>query len=199
MIIGITGGTGSGKTTLLQLIEQLGGTVIDCDAVYHRLLQTDPSLTKAIGQRFPTAVDNGTLHTKVLGNIVFADKDALNDLNRITHSAVSQEVKRLLSPAPKLAAIDAIALFESGLNTLCDATVAVTAPTELRIKRLMARDGITEAYARARIAAQRPDGDFQTLCQYNLVNDGSDGDFRQKCLAFFAELGIMNLDNKYVL
>ena len=191
MIIGITGGTGCGKTTALAVIQELGGVVLDCDAIYHRLLQQDKALLSAIENRFPGTVENGTLNRKKLGNLVFSDKNALLDLDKITHTAVKNEVLRLLEPKPKLAAIDAIALFESGLNPLCDCTIAVTAPEEVRVQRLMARDGIDEAYARQRIAAQRPQAEFAALCDYVLVNDGSPADFHGKCLAFFRGIGIM--------
>ena len=193
MIIGITGGTGCGKTTLLSAIAELGGVVLDCDDIYHRLLQTDTALLEAIEHRFPGTVENGVLQRKKLGQIVFADKTALEELNRLTHSAVKAEVIRLLSPTPKLAAIDAIGLFESGLSELCKLTVAVTAPQEVRIARLMERDGITEAYALARIQAQRPQAEFEALCDYTLVNDSTREAFREKCLAFLAELGIMRI------
>ena len=151
MIIGITGGTGCGKTTLLNLIADMGGLIIDCDAVYHRLLRTDAAMLAAIDAAFPGTVVSGELDRKALGRIVFADKDALLSLNAITHSAVKEEVLRLLSPMPDLAAIDAIGLFEGGLAELCDVTVAVTAPEEIRVQRLIARDGISEEYARSRI------------------------------------------------
>ena len=193
MIIGITGGTGCGKTTLLDLIAEFGGTIIDCDAVYHRLLQTDPSLLASIESRFPGMVEKGVLQRKKLGQLVFADQNALKDLNRITHSAVKAEVLRLLQPAPTLAAIDAIGLFEGGLAELCQLTVAVTAPEEARIQRLMARDNISEEYARARIAAQRPQAEFAALCQYTLENNTSVEAFREKCLAFLKEMGIIKV------
>ena len=173
------------------MIQELGGVVLDCDAIYHRLLQQDKALLSAIENRFPGTVENGTLNRKKLGNLVFSDKNALLDLDKITHTAVKNEVLRLLEPKPKLAAIDAIALFESGLNALCDCTIAVTAPEEVRVQRLMARDGIDEAYARQRIAAQRPQAEFAALCDYVLVNDGSPADFHGKCLAFFRGIGIM--------
>ena len=191
MIIGITGGTGCGKTTLLSCIAQHGGLILDCDEIYHRLLQTDHDLLLAIENRFPGVVENGQLQRKKLGNIVFADEKALADLNKITHTAVKAEVLQLLETAPKLAAIDAIALFEGGLAELCDVTVAVTAPTEDRVRRLMARDGISEEYARKRIAAQRSCDDFSAICRYTLENNGDIGAFRTKCLAFLQEFGIM--------
>ena len=191
MIIGITGGTGCGKTTLLEAIKNAGGMVLDCDAIYHELLSSDPGLLSAIDRRFPGTVENGTLQRKKLGAIVFADEAALLDLNSITHSAVKQEVLRQLASTPKLAAIDAIALFEGGLAELCNVTVAVTAPEKDRIKRLIARDGIPEEYAKNRIAAQHTEDWFRERCDYELRNDGELDAFATKCLAFLDNLGIM--------
>lgn len=195
MIIGITGGTGCGKTTALRAVEELGGMVLDCDRIYHRLLETEPALLEAIEARFPGTVENGALQRKKLGNIVFSDPDALADLNRITHAAVKQEVLRLLESKPTLAAIDAIGLFEGELAPLCDVTVAVTAPEALRIARLMARDGISYEYAAARIAAQRSQTEFSDLCDYTLENDTTQAAFSAKCLAFFRGLAIIE-ENK---
>ena len=191
-VLGITGGTGCGKTTLLENIRLLQGTVLDCDAIYHELLERDKDLLSAIDARFPGCVAEGKLLRKKLGAIVFADPVALKDLNAITHGAVKAEVIRRLEEAPGFAAIDAIALFESGLDALCNATVAVTAPTEDRVRRLMARDGITEEYARSRIAAQPDDDYFRQRCDYILENNGTQLDFKNKCLDFLAPFGIMN-------
>ena len=191
MILGITGGTGCGKTTLLQEIEERGGLVLDCDAVYHELLTRDMELLNAINDRFPGVVVDKKLERKKLGAIVFNDKAALLDLNAITHGAIRAEIVRRLAEKPALAAIDAIALFEGNLAELCDVTVAVTAPTEDRVRRLMARDGISEEYARKRIEAQRSCNDFSAVCRYTLENNGDIGAFRAKCLAFLSEFGIM--------
>jgi dephospho-CoA kinase len=191
MIIGITGGTGCGKTTLLNCIAEKGGLILDCDAIYHRLLQTDKDLLLSIENRFPGVVENGVLQRKALGNIVFADEKALSDLNRITHAAVKKEVLHLLENAPKLAAIDAIGLFEGDLAELCDVTVAVTAPVEDRVCRLMTRDGISKEYAQNRIAAQHDDEWFGSKCGYILKNNGTVEDFQAKCIAFLSKLGII--------
>ena len=191
MIIGITGGTGCGKTTLLTEIEKLGGLVLDCDAIYHDLLRSDTQLLAAIEDRFPGVVENGQLNRKKLGAIVFTDKDALQDLNTITHGAVKQAVLRQLESRPELAAIDAIALFEGGLAELCDLTVAITAPVEARVQRLMVRDNIPEDYARSRIAAQHDEGWFRERCDEILENNGNMDTFQSKCLAFLAHHDIM--------
>ena len=191
MIIGITGGTGCGKTTLLKVIAEKGGLILDCDAIYHQLLATDASLLNAIENRFPGTVEDGQLQRKKLGSVVFSDESALLDLNKITHSAIKEEVLRRLESRPKLAAIDAIALFEGGLAELCGITVAVTAPAEVRVQRLMKRDSISENYARSRIAAQHDEAWFRQRCDWILENNGTEMQFREKCLAFLENLGII--------
>ena len=191
MILGITGGTGCGKTTLLGLIRQRGGLVLDCDEIYHELLSSDEAMLGAMEVRFPSAFSQGELNRKKLGQIVFADPQALEELNGITHRAVRAEVLRRLSAKPALAAIDAIGLFESGLNALCDITIAVTAPLEARVARLMARDGISESYARSRIAAQHEEAWFRARCDHVLENNGTQAEFQKKCIAFLDTQGIM--------
>ena len=193
MIIGITGGTGCGKTTLLEILQEHGALILDCDAIYHRLLREDGQLLAAIEDRFPGTVEEGVLQRKKLGTIVFGDPAALADLNKITHGAVKKEVLRLLEEKPALTAIDAIGLFESGLNELCKLTVAVTAPTEARVQWLMVRDGISEAYALARINAQPSAAEFAARCDHVLENNGTKADFQQKCLAFLTQIGIMKI------
>ena len=191
MILGITGGTGCGKTTLLNVIAENGGLILDCDAIYHELLVSDKALLAAIEARFPGTVDNGELQRKKLGSIVFSDEKALQDLNQITHGAIRAEVLRRLEETPGLAAINAIALFEGGLADLCDLTVAVTAPEEIRVQRLMLRDSITEDYARSRIAAQHNEDWFRQRCDCTLENNSTEIQFRKKCLAFLQKQGIM--------
>ena len=184
MILGITGGTGCGKTTLLQEIEERGGLILDCDAVYHELLTRDMELLNAINDRFPGVVVDKKLERKRLGAIVFNDKAALLDLNAITHGAIRAEIVRRLAEKPALAAIDAIALFEGGLARLCDATVAVCAPFETRVERLMQRDGITREYAQNRINAQKSEEWFREMCAYTLYNVGTREEFERKCAEF---------------
>ena len=184
MILGITGGTGCGKTTLLKEIEARGGLILDCDAIYHELLTRDMELLNAISDRFPGVVVEKKLERKKLGAIVFADPQALADLNAITHGAIKAEIVRRLAENPPLAAIDAIALFEGGLAQLCDATVAVCAPREARVERLMKRDQISREYAEKRINAQKDEAWFRQMCSYTLENTGTAEEFREKCAAF---------------
>ncbi len=174
-ILGITGGSGGGKTTVLRQAEKRGALLLDCDEIYHELLKTNAQMLGEIEGRFPGTVENGVLARKKLGKLVFDDPDALKELNAITHRYVEDEVQQRIrehSSAP-FAVIDAIGLLESGLDRLCDATVAVSAPMEVRIARLMAREGISEDYARARIQAQKPDSYYETQCTHTIYNDYS--------------------------
>lgn len=191
MVLGITGGSGVGKTTLLSRVEARGGYVIDCDAVYHRLLREDALLLTELETRFPGVVEGGALNRKKLGKVVFDDRKALAALEAITHPRVVSEVKRLLNQTAgcSLAALDAAALLESGLGALCRKTVAVTAPLEARVRRLILREGISEEYARLRIAAQKTGEDYSARCDYTLYNDCPNVDaFAVKCDRFLSGL-----------
>lgn len=193
MIVGITGPTGSGKTTTLKVIREMGGCVLDLDAVYHGLLKTDAGLLRELDARFPGVIRNGELDRKALGNIVFADKQALSDLNAITGKYILAETDRQLEAAQRqgvpIAAIDAINLLEGDLPERCDVTVAVTAPVEIRVGRLMERDGISEEYARLRISAQQPNEYFEAHCDHTLRNgEGTQQAFAQSCRELFDRL-----------
>ena len=187
IIIGITGGTGCGKTTALQALEELGVHVIDCDALYHHLLETDNEMLSAIENAFPGVVQNGTLQRKLLGQQVFSDEAALQRLNRITWYYVNNSVSALLQEKfPQPCAIDAIGLLESGLGGLCTHTVAITAPEEIRVRRLMEREHIPEDYARLRIRAQKSNEVFAAACGMTIENhDPTAAAFQARCKAIF--------------
>ena len=180
-IIGITGTTGSGKSSALEALKEYGALVIDCDIVYHELLTTSEELLAQLQERFPGAFLSGELDRRALAGIVFSDEDALQDLNAITHIFVQQEVQRRLEQhamaGGRLAAIDAVELISSGVAELCDCTVAVLAPVEQRVKRIIERDGISEQEARKRITAQKSDEYYRTNCTFTVINDGSREEF----------------------
>ena len=191
-IIGITGGTGGGKTTALNVIKDMGGLVIDCDEVYHTLLNEEGPMMDAINARFPGAVPKGTCDTKALGEIVFSDAESLRDLNAITHKFVGEELSRQLFDwarhGGEFAAIDAIALLESGIANICKATVGIIAPTEMRIERLMKREGISRDYAELRVSAQKPNEFFEKNCDFTVLNDSSEDAFKYKCKQIFENI-----------
>lgn len=191
-VIGITGGSGSGKTTALKALESMGALVLDCDNIYHRLLETCPELLEEIYSAFPGVVREGVLRRKELGARVFSDGAALEKLNSISHRYVDMEIERRLRSfameGGRIAAIDAIELFVGGQAKRCTSTVAVLAKPETRIRRIMERDGISREYAEMRIAAQHPDAYFEGLCDYILRNDGGVEEFREECLKLFKEI-----------
>jgi dephospho-CoA kinase len=196
-IIGITGPTGAGKTTALNELEKLGGVIIDCDAVYHELLKSNQTLQDELQNRFGVLMDeNGVFDRKKLGAVVFHDPAALADLNAIAFRYVVEAVKVILAKAEEdkipAAAIDAIALFESGLADLCQATVAITAPAHIRVERIMAREGISREYAQARVNAQNPEEFYTSRCQHTLRNDcASAAEFGLRAEQLFR--GILNV------
>ena len=198
-VIGITGPTGAGKTTLLQEVERLGGGVIDCDAVYHELLKRDTTLQDRLEQAFgPLRDEAGAIDRKKLGAVVFRDPEKLETLNAIAWEAVVARTRALVeeyrAQGSALVAIDAIALLESPLRELCQLTVAVLAPTEVRVRRVMAREGISEEYAWARVKAQKPDGYFVENCDHVLVNDCETAEkFAQKAQEFLEPIYTQSL------
>ena len=191
VVIGLTGGTGAGKTSALRAIQSLGGEVLDCDALYHEMLETSDALRDEIGVSFPGAFDaQGRLDRKKLGQEVFSHKDRMEQLNGIIYRHLGPEVRRRLAASDsRIFAIDAINLLESGLDQICDRTVAVTSPLELRVRRIMARDGISEQYARLRISAQQPDEYYRGKCGCELNNDADTAEeFEAEARDFFRRL-----------
>ena len=174
IVIGITGGTGAGKTSLLRALEKEGACVLDCDAVYHGMLETDEELRGALRSEFGDVIfrADGSVDVHAIGLIVFQDREKLAALDALVKEYVPREVARRMAAADaELIGLDAIKLMECGLGAICDATVAVTAPEEVRVKRIMARDGITEDYARSRVAAQQSAEYFRARCDHEFVND----------------------------
>ena len=180
LVIGITGPTGCGKTTLLQAVQRRGGYIVDCDALYYELLASEEGadLRRELQTAFPAAFDaDGRLRRKALGQLVFGDQARMAQLNEIVFFHIGRAVRARLVQAKRngrqLLAIDAINLFESGLAGLCDTTVGVLCDRETRIRRIMARDGLTRDYAALRVDAQKPDSFYKDHCTTILQNAGT--------------------------
>jgi dephospho-CoA kinase len=163
------------------------------------MLKDDAEMLSEIKSRFPAAFRDGQLDRRVLGETVFQDQGALEDLNNITHRHIDMQVREKLRQWARsggtLAAIDAVALVQSGISEICSAVVGVTADREQRISRIMARDKIPREYALMRIDAQPDDDYYAGVCGYMLKNSGTEQQFYEQCEKIFSEV-IENGDQK---
>lgn len=175
--IGITGNIGSGKTTVSRLFELLGIPVFYADDEAKKVMTADPELIAGIQLEFGSEAyfADGTLNRKYIAGIVFNNPAQLQKLNSLVHPAVFRAFDAWVlqhSSAPYVLK-EAAVLFESGSYKDCDYTILVTAPTPMRIARVMQRDGISEAEAQARNARQMPEEQKQALASFVLCNDNS--------------------------
>lgn len=194
-IIGLTGGSGTGKGTFAALLREKGAGWVDADAVYRRLCTENRDMLRELDVAFGGVLDEtGALDRPKLASIVFADPDKLARLNQITLPyirAASLDEMRAQGGCP-FVLYDAPTLFEVGADDLCERIIGVLADTEVRVKRIMARDGLDETAARARIGAQ-PDADFyRTRCDYVVENNGGIADLQQQADAIFENLAKEN-------
>ncbi|MBR5244854.1 MAG: threonylcarbamoyl-AMP synthase [Clostridia bacterium] len=184
-IIGVTGRSGCGKSLLSARLEQLGAQVLDADKIYAELLQTENPMTGMLNHRFPGVWKDGVLDRKKLADIVFSDEQARLDLNFITHSQVKAEMHyRTIHSDSKLIVLDVPLLFESGIDRLCDLTLAVLADREGSLLRIMKRDGIDRPRAEARLNSQPDDAFYRARADLLLHNRGSLAEFEANIDAF---------------
>lgn len=175
-VIGLTGGSGSGKSLAAEIFAELGAYVIDADKISHEITDSDMEVLGKIKEEFSEKVfENGKLSRKALGKIVFNDKNALGKLNLILHPAIAEKIaEKVENCGNPLIIIDAPLLFlVKEIVALCTETVAVCAPEEMRINRIMARDGLTYDEAYARVCSQMPQEKLTQLADKVIVNDGS--------------------------
>ena len=175
-IIGLTGLTGAGKSTVAQKLMAYGCYHIDADKVARDVINNSENVKNKLKERFGDDIINedGTTNRPLLATRAFADKESTNALNEITHPAVTEEIQSIIKDMEEIGyrgvIIDAIALFESGEDAICDFTVAVIAPKEIRLERIMKRDNITEEKALERINAQKDESFFTKKADFVLWN-----------------------------
>ena len=184
-VIGITGRSGSGKSLLSQQLQAVGAQILDADKVYAELLKTDNPMTRMLCHHFPGVWKEGVLDRKKLADIVFSDPKALETLNFITHSQVKAQVHDTVAHSDsKLIVLDVPLLFESGIDQLCDVTLAVLAEREGSLARIMKRDGIDRPRAEARLNSQPDDDFYRQRADLLLHNTGTLAQFAEKVDTF---------------
>lgn len=173
--IGITGGIGSGKTTVARVFEQLGIPVYHADYWAKEIMNTEPLVIERLKELFGKDIyDNaGKANRKRIAELVFADKNKLNELNSIIHPAVWLHGENWLKQHAGKPYIlkEAAILFESGGNKDMDKVIMVSAPIEIRLERVMKRDNATREEVTARMANQWPDEQKIALSDFVIVND----------------------------
>lgn len=182
MIIGLTGGIGSGKSTIAQGLRQMGYAVYDTDSEAKRLIVEDENVRTQMVQLFGNEVyANGVYQTALVAQRVFTDRSLLAQLNAIVHPAVRADILRwaTMQDSPSfrkgfgvgLCFVECAILYQAGFDALCDKVVAVTAPEEVRLARVLARDHSTIDKVRARMRAQEAERDIERA-DIVINNDG---------------------------
>jgi dephospho-CoA kinase len=176
--IGITGGIGSGKSTVCRVFETFGIPVFYADTVAKEIMVTDEILIAGIQSVFGSESyeDSGKLNNKHIAAIVFSDKQQLEQLNALVHPAVFRAFDAWLLTLPVRVPYvlkEAALLFESGSYRMCDESVLVTAPKDIKIKRVMDRDGVSAEQVEARMDKQMSDDEKSAMAGFLIRNDGS--------------------------
>ncbi len=173
--VGLTGGIGSGKTLVCSVLEKLGVAVYYADSEARRLMNSDPELEHQISGLFGNkAYEGGSLNREFLAQRVFKDKELLTRLNELVHPAVQKDFSRWASEQkPAFYVVEEAAiLFESGSDRNMDLTIGVFAEKELRVRRVMQRDGIARDQVRMRINSQMNEKEKMEKADIVIRNDG---------------------------
>ena len=172
--VGVTGGIGSGKTLVCSVLEKLGVSVYYADEEARRLMNSNSVLREGIIQLLgPEAFRNGKLNRKYVGSRIFGDRTLLEKLNSLVHPVVREDYRNWVESCQGVPYVveEAAILFESGANRFLDLTALVYAPSELRIQRVMERDGVTREEVRRRMAHQMDEEEKRTLADEVIIND----------------------------
>ncbi len=155
MIVAITGGIGSGKSVVSQILRLLGYPVYDCDKNAKRLMQDSVQLRQELTEAFgENLYKDGKIDAAYLSSIVFSDASKLTILNSLVHPAVKTDILHWAEKEGGLVFVETAIPYSSGVNLIVDKIWRVEAPEKVRISRVMARNGVTEAQVKKRIAAQ---------------------------------------------
>ncbi len=175
--VGITGGIGSGKTMVCKIFEMLGVPVYYADFHAKRLMETNPAISKGLTRLFgPSIISDGKIERKKLAEIIFNDTDAITAVNNLVHPEVRKDFIEWIKTMSGHDYVieEAAILFESGAYKLLDFNITVSAPEEMRISRVMARDNISRESVISRINNQMNDQEREKLADAVILNDESD-------------------------
>jgi dephospho-CoA kinase len=191
--VALTGGIATGKSHVRAEFDRLGVPTIDADVLARAVVAPGTAGLAAVTERFgPGVLDaSGALDRKKLGAVVFADPDARRDLERIIHPAVRLEIDAWfasLAPVHRFAIADIPLLYETGRDRNFDAVIVTTCQPATQIRRVMARDGVTEAEALQRIAAQMPAEDKIRRATYVVRTDGTFDDTARQVRGVYDQL-----------
>ena len=200
-ILGLSGGIGSGKSTVSLLLDELGATIVDADAIVHELQAAGQPMLKEIAAVFGDEViaEDGSLDRPALGGIVFRDVQLRRQLEQIVQPPVIAEMmnraKRAVDAGEAMVVMDIPLLFEgqkTGRGSAAvmnyDATVCVWVTSEIQLERTMSRDGCDQAEAERRIAAQLPIDEKREMADHIIDNSGSPEITRQQVKALYTTL-----------
>ncbi|TSO26600.1 dephospho-CoA kinase [Lactobacillus sp. LL6] len=178
-VLGLTGGIATGKSTADEFFKKQNIPIIDSDKIAHDILNIGKPAYKEVKSIFGSEYLNAdqTINRKKLGHLVFSDPKELKKLNDITHPLIYQEIQEKIqvekSKNTPLVIVDAPVLFESNGQNYCDATLVITLPLDVQLKRLMARNNLTKAEAMNRINSQMPLIQKEKLATYVVDNTGT--------------------------
>lgn len=168
--VGLTGPTGAGKSYVCEIFRQKGFKIIDCDKIAHELTAKNAPILAELASEFgEDIVKNGELDRKLLASRAFDTKEHTKKLNSILHPAIAEKCKE---EAQGLTVLDASQLFEANMQNDCYKVIGVLADEDVRIKRIIARDNITEQQAKLRMSAQFDNDYFIDNCDYIIYNNG---------------------------
>jgi dephospho-CoA kinase len=183
LLVGVTGGVGSGKSTVCECFEQLGRTVLRADRIAREVTDNDPSVKAAIAESFGAEVirPDGSLDRKALAAKAFTDPQAIAALNAIVHPPVFEAMDRMLEnlPADKkrpYVLIEAALIYETHMDRWLDRVIVVDAPEDVRIQRVMDRDGCSKDDVLRRMAVQLPTNVKVKQADFVVVNSNNTAD-----------------------
>ena len=186
--VGLTGTTGAGKSTVAEGLKKYGYAVIDADLIARIATERSSPLLPQLAEAFGADIINedGSLNRKLLADRAFRSDFERNTLNSITHPEIIRLIEKKVQGAfwdgYEAVIIDAPQLFESGLAKSCNLVISVVAPEDVRLRRIMERDEMTEDSARKRIRAQLPDDYFRQNSDFVIENTGNEEELKEKIL-----------------